>query len=153
MSDYKYSIPSETKELSAKAVGTNMSISTKHAVEICNYVRHKNLLKVKELLEKVMKEEAPIPFKRFNKNVGHRKGNLTSGRYPVKASGEILSLLKSVESNAISKGMNASKLVIQHICAKQSFKAMHSGRHPGRKMKRTHVEVMVIEKKREVKQK
>ncbi len=128
----------------ARAVGTSLSISTKHAIEICNLIRHKQLSTAKDLLKKAITKEAPIPFTRFNRNVGHRPG-IGPGRYPEKASKEILGLLECVEANAQFKGLDTSSLVIEHICAQRASKAMRYGRKRGVRAKRTHVEVMVKE--------
>lgn len=47
----------------------------------------------------VINQKKAVPYKRFNKDVGHKKG-IGPGRYPIKASGVILSLVKLAESNA-----------------------------------------------------
>ncbi|MBW2983682.1 50S ribosomal protein L22 [Candidatus Woesearchaeota archaeon] len=141
---YKYANKKYEPEHMAKAVGTSLSISTKHAIEICTLLRCKELSYAKELLKKAIEKKQAIPFTRFNKDVGHKPG-IGPGRYPKKASGEILKLLECVEANAQFKGLNTSELVINHICAHKAGKAMRYGRQRGRTSKRTHVEVMVKE--------
>lgn len=130
----------------AKAQGTNLPISLKHAIEICNYIRGKPLAAAKKILESVIALDAPIPFKRFTDGVGHRKGNLTSGRFPVKACSELLRLLSSAESNALYKGMNTKDLFIAAIVPKQAPGEWRHGRQRRRKMKRAHVEVILQER-------
>ena len=76
----------ETK--TAKVYGKNMDISPKHSREICNTIKGMKIERAKELLESTIKLETPIPFKRYYKKVGHKKGlsKWFAGRYPVKAS-------------------------------------------------------------------
>jgi large subunit ribosomal protein L22 len=135
----------ELKENMALAIGRDMSFSTKHAIEICNYLRYKRLKQAKDLLEKVIIKRKAIPFKRFTDGVGHKKGNITSGRYPIKASKDILKLLKQAESNASIKGLSTEDLTIRHLVANKASTPMRFGRHVRRKTKRTHIEVVVEE--------
>lgn len=152
MARYNYSAKGFNKEHSAMAVGISLSISTKQSIEICNFIRKKPLQRAKTMLNDVIAKKISVPFKRFSA-VSHRKGKIAAGRYPVNASKEILGLLESVEANAQFKGLNTANLVISHICAQQANRPMHYGRQRGRKMKRTHVEVIVEEKalKKEIK--
>lgn len=138
----------------ARIVGTSLSISTKQAIEICSLLRRKNLSFAKRLLNEVIKGKQAIPFTRFNSDMGHKPG-IGPGRYPKKASQEILNLLEGVEANAQFRGINTADLIIEHICAHKAGKVMRYGRKRGRKAKRTHVEVMVKEtaKKKEAEKK
>ncbi|MBT3463440.1 hypothetical protein HN451_00510, partial [archaeon] len=65
----------------------------------------------------------------------------------------ILKIIKSAESNALNKGLNTNDLVITHICAHKASTPYHSGRQRRRKMKRSHIEVVVKEQKVEKKEK
>ncbi len=140
------------KETMAKSIGSSLSISTRHSIEICNFIRNKNLSKARDLLNDVVSEKKALPFKRFTGGVGHRKEN-GPGRYPKKATIEFIKLLDTVEANAQFKGLNTSGLFIKHICANNASRQWRYGRQKRRKMKRTHVEVVVEEKssKKEVK--
>ena len=146
---YKYS--TETPENNAKAVGVSLPISSKHSIEICNFVRGKSVERVKRLLEEVIKGKTAVPFKRFTESVGHRRGKMSSGRYPAKASKEILNIVKNAEANAQFKGLSVSDLVVRHISAQRAAGAMHYGRQRGRQQKRTTIEVVVEEKRKEEK--
>lgn len=142
---YKYAFKGYNKELMAKAVGISLSISTKQSVEICRFIRGKSLTKAKYFLEQVIKGKMAVPFKRYNKNIGHKPG-MGPGRYPQKAAEQILSIVKSAESNAQSKGLNTSKMILRHICAHRASKPSHNGRNRG-EMKRSHIEVLLEETK------
>ena len=128
----------------AKAVGVSLPISMKHSREICEFVKHKNVQKVKVMLDKVQETELAIPFTRFNKNIGHKPG-MAAGRYPVKAAAEIKKVVENVEANAQFKGLNVNSLVIVHACAKLAPRPFRFGRQRGRKMRRAHVEIIVRE--------
>lgn len=141
---YKYANKKYESEHMARAVGTSLGISTKHTIEICSLLRSKELSYAKELLRNAIEKKQAIPFTRFNSDVGHKPG-IGPGRYPEKASTEILNLLECVEANAQFKGLNTSELIIEHICAHKAGKAMRYGRQRGRTAKRTHIEVMVKE--------
>ncbi len=92
-----------------------------------------------------MRGEEAVRFTRFNKGVGHKPG-IGPGRYPIKASKEILDLLKSAEANAQFKVLNTANLIIGHISANKASDSWHYGRQRRRKMKRTNVEVILAEK-------
>lgn len=134
------------KENMAKVVGSALPISTKFSVEICNFIRNKKISEAKKILQKVIFGKEAIPFKIFNRGLSHKK-SLGPGRYPKKAAEEILNLLESVEANAQFKGMNTSDLQIIHINAHLASRPWRYGRQRRRKAKRTHVEVIVEEKK------
>jgi len=140
-----YSAKDYNKENMARAIGISLDISFKQSIEICNFIRNKNVNHVKEVLNKVISQELAIPFRRFNNNMGHKK-NIAAGRYPKKASTEILNLINHVEANAQFKGLNTANLVITHINANKSSKVMHFGRKRSREAKKTNVEIVVREK-------
>jgi large subunit ribosomal protein L22 len=140
---YKYSTP--LAEKSARAVGIQLPISRKVAIEICNAIRGKNIEFAKKLLDSVIAGKQAIAYKRFNGDVGHRKGNMAAGRYPMKASAEILNIIKSAEANAQYKELMVKNLVISHISAKNGVRQFTGGRSRTLN-KRTHIEVVVQEK-------
>ena len=141
----KYAFSAYNKELMARAVGRDLSISKKQSVEICKWIRYKSTSRAKRILEDAIKMERAIPYTRFNWNVGHRPG-MGPGRYPIKASTEILALIKSAEANAQLKGLNTGNLHIVHINAQKAPTPHHYGRQRGTKMKRTHIEVVLQER-------
>jgi large subunit ribosomal protein L22 len=148
----KYAVQGINEEHSAKARGNYLPVSARFCVEICSFIRKKNLQKAKELMALTIEKKAPIPFKRFVLDLPHRKG-MRSGRYPVLACKAILQLLESVEANAQFKGLNTSNLVITHILANKASRPWKYGRHSRRRSKRTNVEIIVVEKAPEKKEK
>ena len=128
----------------AKALGRDLPISFKHSVEVCRFVKGKNVHLAKQQLKEVIELKRAVPYRRFNQDLGHKRG-MMSGRYPVKTTQYILKLIESAEKNAQFKGMNTEKLTIIHIAAHKASRPAHGGRHRGRAMKRAHIELIVQE--------
>lgn len=144
----KYSFKNYNKENMVRAIGISLPISFKQSIEICNFIRYKDLGNAKKVLSKVENKEEAIPFKRFNRDLGH-KTKIGPGRYPLKASLEISKLLESAEANAQFKGLNTANLFIKQICANKGGKVWHYGRKIRREAKRTNIEVVLEEKPQE----
>jgi large subunit ribosomal protein L22 len=140
-----YSYEGYVKEKMARAQALSLPISTKQSVEICSFIRGRKLSVAKRMLEDVGAMKRAVPFKRFNHNIGHRKGDMGPGRYPLKASAEILKVVKACEANAQTKGLDVSSLVIRHASADFAARPWHYGRQSRTKMKRTHVEIVAAE--------
>ncbi|MBT3984747.1 50S ribosomal protein L22 [archaeon] len=139
------------KEHSASVIGSNLDISKKHTIEIGNFIRGRLLEKAKTLMEGVIVKKVAVPFKIFNMDVGHKKGRIAAGRYPVKAATRILGLLNSAESNAEDKGLDIDALYISEFIANKGNGSLHHGRHRGRAMKRTHIKIVLEEKEKKKK--
>lgn len=129
----------------AKAKGVALPISNKHSYEVCKYLRHKLLPVAMKHLEEVIILKRAVPYGRFDGDLAHKK-TMAAGRYPVKTAEGILELLKSVEANARFKGLNTHQLEIIHLHAHQASRPFRYGRQTRRKMKRTHIEIVVQEK-------
>jgi len=112
--------PKDEKNI-VKAMVRDIDMSPKHAMAIASKIKGMNVSKAIKLLERVVKLETPIPFKRFNTGIGHRKGvdKEKIGRYPVKASKKYLEMLKSLQGNASFKGLDPEKLKLIHVEAKK----------------------------------
>jgi len=134
-----------SKENYATVNGKDLSISTKHSIEICNYIRGRNLLKSKAFLEDVLAMKKAVPFTRFNHDVGHKPGKMGPGRYPQKASKIILGLLESLEVNAQNKGLDTAALYIKEAVPNKGANVMRYGRQRRREMKLTHIYLLAEE--------
>lgn len=124
----------------AKAKGSSLPISTKHCIEICNFIRNKPISRIKKQLELVLEYKLAIPAKRFNKDRAHRKGKIAAGFYPQKATKHIITLLNSIEANAQNKGMNIKGLILTKAIANKASRPLKYGRRRGEEAKRTHIE-------------
>ncbi len=116
---YAYQPADETR--AAKAMGYEMPISFKHAVEICRELRGKKISEAKKFLEDVIAMRRPVPFRKYKKKVAHKRGlkKWYAGRYPQKAAKYILKVLRNLEANAEYKGLELDKLVIVHAQAQK----------------------------------
>lgn len=132
----------------AKAVGVGLPISFKQSLMICNAIRGLSIDRAKRVLEDAIDLKQPIRFTRFTNGLGHKKG-MAAGRYPVKACAHILELVRSAEANAQFKGLSAN-LLVKHVAAQQGPGIMRYGRR-AMQAKRTHVEIIVEEVKKEKK--
>ncbi len=131
------------KEHRASAKSTNLSVSTKHSIEISKSLRFKNTTLAKKILEDLISLKRPIPFKTHNRDTGHKAG-MAAGRFPIKAAREFLSLINSVEANAQAKGLNTSSLKISKLIPNKASTPLTGGRRR-RGTKRTHLEIEVVE--------
>ncbi|MBI4449115.1 50S ribosomal protein L22 [Candidatus Woesearchaeota archaeon] len=138
MSDYTISYQGP----GAKAVGRALAISPKHSQEICRMLRGMPYAHAKKTLERVLLMEQAVPFKSHYHNLGHRRGKIGPGRYPLLATKEILAIINSAAANAQHQGMSIANLRITHIIAQQGPKVR---RRLGHKAKRTHIEVVLKE--------
>lgn len=135
--------PPTGNEHSATAKSLDLSISTKHSIEISRSLRYKSTTLAKRILEDAINLKKAIPFRKFKKDMGHKRG-MAAGRYPQKAAREFMRLIKSVEANAQSKGLNVGNLKITKIISNlASIPATGGRRRTG--TKRTHLEIEVKE--------
>jgi large subunit ribosomal protein L22 len=124
-----YSIAEEELDIekTVKASGREIRVSHKHAREICKTIKGMMLTQAKLYLKDVIDKKKPVPFRRYRKKAGHRRGvgKAYAGRYPIKASRQILKIIQGAEGNAENKGLDTERLCIIHASA-----------YPGRKFKR-----------------
>lgn len=139
-----YTFRNYNQEHMARAIGMALPISFKQSVEICSFIKNRNINDAKKMLHSVSEKKLAIPFRRYNWDLGHKKG-MGPARYPEKASMEFIKLIENVESNAQFKGLNTSSLVIAHASAHKAGKSWHFGRKSRRTMKRTNIEIIVEE--------
>jgi len=141
----------KTDEKTAQAMGYALSISRKHVIEIGNYIRGLPIAKARRILQETMEKKKPIPFKRFHGDVGHRAGAMAAGRYPIKASEQVLKLMNSAAANAKQKGLEESALIIDHFSAHKGPSQWRHGRQRRRRAKRTHLMIILREKEKKKK--
>lgn len=129
MPKWGYSIPEEAldPEKTVKASGREIRVSHKSAREVCRVIKGMMLIQAKKFLREVIAKKKAVPFTRFKKKAGHRRGleKAYAGRYPVKVSKQILKVLEGAEANAENKGLDVERLQIIHAAA-----------YPGMKIKR-----------------
>lgn len=151
MGKFNYSFQHYDPKKHVKASIREKGISHKHAREIAVSIKGLQIDKAKEYLNLVIYRKRSIPFKRYNKHVGHRSDpQIMSGRYPRKSATEVIKLLDNLESNAEYKGMNLDNLKIinatvhKGICVKR-FIPRAMGRSSPKNNFLTHVELVAQE--------
>jgi len=110
-------------EKTSKAMGKELHISRKQAHEIATAIKGMKLYTAREFLENVAALKQAVPYKRYVRNVPHKRG-MCSGRYPQKAAKEILCIVKNAESNATYKGLDSGNMRITHVATKKGHTYM-----------------------------
>jgi large subunit ribosomal protein L22 len=137
----------------AKAKANELNMSPKHSIEIATFIRHQRVNDAIAYLNEVVGLKKAIPFRRFNRNVAHKRGlpgNWDAGRYPVKASKAYIRVLESVKKNAEYIGLDADNLEIIHVSAnrgraQKSFFPRAMGRATPKVRESVNLEVVVRE--------
>jgi len=130
------------KKTEAVVNGMNLSMGLKHAMAICNMIRNKDIDESIKILEEVEKYKRAVPMRG---EIPHRHG-MMSGRYPIKATGIMVKLLKSLKSNAIQNELELEKFKIFAMAnnASRPYRRFGQGR-----FKRTHVTIKLIPRHKE----
>jgi len=151
--NFGYSYAGELAENQVRASARDLRVSFKEMVELARELRGKSLEDARRVLEDVIALRRPIPFRRYKKEVGHRRQlqGWKAGRYPVKAAKLVMKLLKSAEANAEQKGLDTERLFIRHIAAQQGPKLRRFfprayGRATSKVEQLVHVEVVLEER-------
>jgi large subunit ribosomal protein L22 len=111
--ELKYSVKPEGQDV--KAMGRDMNVSFKDMIMVAEALRGKSLPKAQAMLEGAVALKSTIPFPRFNKGIGHRKGaTVKCAKYPKKAAGYALEIVKNLQANAEFKGLDTEKVRIIH---------------------------------------
>ncbi|MBT4166323.1 hypothetical protein HOE04_04765 [archaeon] len=142
----KVEAPKGERKIEAVVNGSALHISTKHAIAICNFIRGKHVEKAIVELEDAGKMKFAIPMRG---EIPHKKG-IMSGRYPVKALGEFVKLLKSLKANAIANELELEKVAIS---CKANIASRPYRRFGRKRFKRTHVEIKLVKIVKKVKKK
>jgi large subunit ribosomal protein L22 len=107
----------------ARAMGRDMRISPKDAVEVCNAIKGRDLDDALDYLEGVAEGLEVVPYKRYFRKISHKRSlqGWHSGKSPLRASEAILELLENAQSNAKYKGMDETALFVRHASARRGF--------------------------------
>lgn len=116
MSKLGYSVQDVDDDTTARAIGRELPISPKKAVELCRALRGKRVEDAKQYLERVIALKQPVPMKRYNAMIAHKRG-VGPARYPVKVARHFLKVLESAEENAGYKGLDVENMRIRVLVA------------------------------------
>ncbi len=114
----------------------NIPVSTKQCISICRFVKRKRIGDAIRDLEKVSQLKKAVPMKG---EIPHRKGKMSSGRYPQKAAKHFIIVLKSLAGN--SSEMN-DPIITEAIA---NFGSRPLGRFGRIKKKRTNIKLVARE--------
>ncbi len=117
---YKYSIRLNAEEAkkSAFAQFHDVDASYKDLSQVFRALKGKPVKKAKTILEEAISKKKAIPFKKFNKGMGHRSElGGRKGKYPIKEARLALALLENAEANALQKGLSQDKLYVRHAAS------------------------------------
>ena len=134
----------------AQVNGKSLPVSSKHVIEISNFIRGRLVAQSQMLLGKVLEKKVVVPYKKFG-SAGHKPG-VGIGRYPQKATKEVIRLLNALVANAQNKGLDVEKLYIKTIIPNRGETQPRYGRNRGT-AKRTHLFIIAAEKQAEQKKK
>lgn len=155
MPKWGYSIATEEldPETTAKASGREVRASHKHSREVCRTIKGMMLTQAKEFLRDVMEKKKVVPFRRYQKKLGHHTGivGAFAGRYPINAAEKTLKLLQQAQANAENKSLDVDRLQIIHAAAYPGMKVKRfTPRAHGRASPKfdtlTHIEIVLAEK-------
>ncbi|MFA6088959.1 MAG: 50S ribosomal protein L22 [Candidatus Woesearchaeota archaeon] len=148
---YKYALQDYDKEKMARCLGLSLKgMSMKDAHQIGQHIKGKNTKLVLKELDDAINFKRAIPYTRYNSGLGHQKGKVGPGRYPIKGCEIFVKLVKSVVSNANEKNLNVDNLIIKHVCVQTGPSDYHHGRQGSRSVKQCHVEIAVCEEEQKV---
>ena len=139
---YKYAYQGDQKT-TARAAGTDIPVSTKSTIMVANFIRGKSVTRAQRDLGEVLKKKMAVPFTRFTDGAGHKPG-IGPGKYPIKATTHVLSVINAAAANARDRGFG-DDLTIVSVTVHQAARQMRYGRLRGRQRKGTHIEVVVAE--------
>ena len=135
----------KVKKAEALVNDTSIPISTKHSIYICKFIKGKKIENAINDLEQVILKKKAVPMKG---EIPHRKG-MMSGRYPKKASEHFIKILKRLTANATVNGLE-NPIITETIA---NFGSRPYGKFGRVRKKRTHLKIIVKEKKESKKRK
>lgn len=93
----------------SRAIGKELPVSPKYSREICRMLRGKKVMDAVKILEEIIDLKRPVPTKRYNTGVAHKK-RVGPGKFPQKAAKAILGVIESARHNAEYKGLDSENM-------------------------------------------
>lgn len=148
MKGYSYQIK-ENYESYAAARVEGVDASYKDLTEVCGRIRELPVERAVFLLEKFETGELPVLYKSHNKRLGHRRElGGKKGRYPKKAAGLVLKVLRSALANAQSKGLIEPYILVHASANKKNIypRMSSKGRRNTSNYETARIEIILREK-------
>ncbi|MBD3210544.1 hypothetical protein GF318_04150 [Candidatus Micrarchaeota archaeon] len=125
----------------ARLEGVNASY--KDLAEVCGRIKNKKTTWALSFLEKASRGEVPVLYRTRNKRLAHRKElGGRKGRYPKKAAGVVLKVLKSAVSNGRNKGLGEEYTI---LTASANKKDIYPRLAPKGRWARSYLEMSRVE--------
>jgi len=132
MPHYKYGYQGND-ENTARAQLYNVDVSWKQLTAVCHAIKGMDAEVATVYLEKVKNMEMAVRFVKHSKRMGHRRElGGAKGRYPQKAAGYVLQVLKNAVANAGSKGILSPVVVHASSTYQSKYPRMQSKGRRGR---------------------
>jgi len=133
------------KKTEAKVNATSAPISTRHSVDLCKFIKMKDIEKAIKELEEVVSKRMALPMKG---EFAHRKGKgMMSGKYPQNSTKYFIKLLKSLQSNANANEIK-EPVIVEAVA---NLAPRPRGRFGRYQRKRTHITIVAKNKQKEKK--
>lgn len=142
MKGYSLEIPENCA--SARLEGVNASY--KDLAEVCGRIRNRKTGWAVSFLEKAAEGEAPVLYKRHNRNLGHRRElGGRKGRYPEKAARIVLKLLQSAMANGKVLGLGDEYTILAVSATKKDIfpRMSPKGRRTRMSLQTSRVEIVL----------
>jgi len=150
---FGYSMVGLDETKAVKASLREVNISPKKARELVKGIVGMRIPQAREYLEGVAEKKTSVPFRRYNKEVPHHRGQqgFAAGGYPIKPAKFMLKLIDQLEANADFKGLDAERLRITHAATQRGRKILKfvpraMGRSSRIRRELTHIEVVAEER-------
>ncbi|KAJ2156522.1 60S ribosomal protein L17B [Coemansia sp. RSA 552] len=116
----RYAAEPANEAKSARCRAQDVRVHFKNTVEAANAIKGRSVLNAVTYLKDVQAHKQCVPFRRFHRGIGRTAqakqfGGATLGRWPEKSAKCLLELLKNLQANAETKGLNVEEMVIKHI--------------------------------------
>ncbi|MFC5365605.1 50S ribosomal protein L22 [Salinirubrum litoreum] len=113
-----YSVETDP-DTTAKAMLRDRSVSLKHSKAVARAIKGETVADAEAYLHAVIDGERSVPFRQHNSGMGHRSDidGWDAGRYPEKASKEMLKLIENAKNNADEQGFDGESMEIMHVAA------------------------------------
>ncbi|MFP4401727.1 MAG: 50S ribosomal protein L22 [Candidatus Nanoarchaeia archaeon] len=144
---YNYSFQRFDPTTMARGCAINTRISLKKSVEVSRAIKGMRVSRAKEYLQDVMAQKQVVEYKRFNQEMPHKRGKgIMAGGFPVNVAEQFFKVLHNCEQNAQNLNLGeAEDLRIVSASVRQGAGRYKMSRLSGRKMKATHIEIIVTQ--------
>mmetsp|Transcript_18540 Transcript_18540/g.31038 ORF Transcript_18540/g.31038 Transcript_18540/m.31038 type:complete len:191 (-) Transcript_18540:3461-4033(-) len=157
----KYSREPDNVAKAAKARGNHLRVHFKHTREIGEAIKGRTIARARSYLENVLAFKEAIPFTKYTGGIGrHAVGKQYKApgdkvAWPQKATKVFLDLLRNIESNAESKGLEIEKVYVTSVNCNQAPKMRRRtyrahGRINAYQSSPAHIEIIAEEKADEI---